>query len=616
MTDPACGPNGFRKEKPADRISGFKKGAKVTVKLEAPHEIGGYSVWAPGGVEAKKKNDQVLYISFTYNGKNIQGQVTGTDISNGRFKVSVIKNSAPKAKKKTTKSTKAASAKKKSASKKSTSGKKTPAAKETLIQTSETIITSETKDGKVLAAAIDESAETTPAETEDASDVALAHDDSGKSQRSFAWLWIVFLSVIALLVILRIKKLRDEGKYGKDLVLDFFPVVGDLVYAYSGSGKKYAPIASDAQHGYNYNPAAGKKEIKQIEEEEEKAERMDELMTHAPIKRPKEFSVNHAAIFAPLAAQTEQETGSEAEDSSETSLPQSDNKKTDSPFKPAEGLTRPEALDPNKVFKTEVSHTTDEIMTSAFKPAAGSHTTEKIVTSAFKPAAGSRPADKIVTSAVKPTSKFTPQRGGASATHSADSEAIKWARERAEAAREQQAMRAAMRTGKTSAEARGETKPGQSNQVSRPSAFGTARPAPAATATDKKFNPMVAPVRTKSAPTNSNQLGNMLSGKSNNGAARTPVWASRGTAGINPFKHSDEAEADVAEETNVATSSYGTAVRSDAILEENVHVRDTRYKPAKGSILEGQRPAISDPAANVAPTATQPVFGFKPINPQ
>ena len=52
-------------------LSGFKKGAKVTVKLEAPHEIGGYSVWAPSGVEAKKKTDQVLYISFTYNGKNI-----------------------------------------------------------------------------------------------------------------------------------------------------------------------------------------------------------------------------------------------------------------------------------------------------------------------------------------------------------------------------------------------------------------------------------------------------------------------------------------------------------------------------------------------------------------
>ena len=106
----------------------------------------------------------------------------------------------------------------------------------------------------------------------------------------------------------------------------------------------------------------------------------------------------------------------------------------------------------------------------------------------------------------------------------------------------------------------------------------------------------------------------MLAGKSN-GAARTPVWASRGTAAINPFKQEGETEAAEPEEENKAMSSYGTAVSSSAIMQGDQHVTDTRYKAAKGRTLEGQRPAIADPSAHVAPTATQPVFGFKPIDP-
>ena len=286
---------------------------------------------------------------------------------------------------------------------------------------------------------------------------------------------------------------------------------------------------------------------------------------------------------------------------------------TAAPFKPAEGITRARSVDPNEVFKTEVSHTTDEIMTSAFKPSLGSHTTDKIVTSAFKPVAGSHASDKIVSSAVKPTSKFTPQRS-ASTSVQQDSDAVRQARERAEAAREQQAMRAAMRTGRTVAEVKGEAKPAATGPVSRPSAFGTNRPAANASAAKSTFNPVAAPVRTKTGSTNSNQLGSMLAGKSN-GAARTPVWASRGAA-INPFKQAGETEAaEPAEEENKAMSSYGTAVSSSAIMQGDQHVTDTRYKAAKGRTLEGQRPAIADPSAHVAPTATQPVFGFKPIDP-
>ena len=78
------------------KLNKFDEGAKVTLKLSAPHEIAEYNIWAPNGVSAEKKSDQVLYISFTYHGKNVQGQVTGTDITNGSFKASIVSYSAPK----------------------------------------------------------------------------------------------------------------------------------------------------------------------------------------------------------------------------------------------------------------------------------------------------------------------------------------------------------------------------------------------------------------------------------------------------------------------------------------------------------------------------------------
>lgn len=636
-------------------LSGVKKGAKVTIRLDAPHEIGGYSISSPKGasVSRVKGTEQAILISFTYRGKAVKGQVTGTNVAEGTFKAKIAKILAPKTKKKAAKATKATEEKKKSATKKS------PASKKMLTQSSETTVISETTENKVLLAAPDTVEETIPSEPEDSSNAVLAHDNPVKNQRSFAWLWVVLLAIIAGLSFLRVRKLRNDGKRGKDLLLDFIPGVGDLVYAYSGSSKKYAPIASDAQHGYSYNPAVGKKEIKQIDEEAAKEEQspFKPAEAHEPIKRPKEFSVNHAAAVA--AKNSSDETSSAAASAApvlSAGIAPKSERKAASPFKKLDGATRPDAVDPNAVFKTEVSHTTDDIMTSAFKPASSSHTTEKIVTSAFKPAGGSHSSEKIVTSAVKQTSKFTPQGGTAArkTVNSADSESIRLARERAEAAREQQAMRAAMRTGKTVAEIKGEAKPVQTGPVNRPSAFGTNRPAENASNAKPEFNPTVVPARTKAATSNSNQLGSMLSGRSNNAAARTPVWATP-SASINPFQQSSDAKEEVKdqapdttvqeeapvqisyadqavshksaffsraaskegrEDTVYSTSSYGSILPPTAALAEDKHVKDTRYKQSKGSLLEGQKPAIANPDQHVAPTATQPVFGFKPVDPQ
>lgn len=636
---------------------------------------------------------------------------------------------------------KTSSNKKTSSDKKIAAPKNNSSKKKTVKHSSATKATTETTDNKIMLAAVGKGEGTTtnpsdPTEEDGPSNAALSHNNLEKNLRSFKWLWFVLLLTAAGLSYLRIRKLKNDGKQGKDLLLDFIPGVGDLVYAYAGSSKKYAPIASDAQHGYSYNPAIGKKEIKQIDEEAEKAEKsvFKPATAHAPIKRPKELSVNRAAfvaeqkeinaapsaaasafasglaaastnekpaapfaaasVFAPAPAVTEEKedpadtvaasveekkepaasfastpvfapasaaaSADEDEDKPAQSVTaaafmaglaaKTENNKNDSPFKQLDGISRPKGIDPNAVFKTEVSHTTDDIMTSAFKPTEGSHTTDKIVTSAFKPIGTSHTSEKIVTSAVKQSSKFTPQRGPSApkTVKTADSESIRLARERAEAAREQQAMRAAMRTGKSVAEVKGEAKPAQRGPVSRPSAFGTNRPA--ATATNKpEFNPMVVPQRTKSAPTNSNQLGNMLKGRAYGQAATTPVWASPASS-INPFGNSGAAKEDAStaagnnasaqtsiadqaesakpayfsrgndqegrrDDTVYSANSFGVRANPGAVLAEDKHVRDTRYKQAKGSLLEGQKSAIANPDQYSAPTATQPVFGFKPIDP-
>ena len=162
------------------------------------------------------------------------------------------------------------------------------------------------------------------------------------------------------------------------------------------------------------------------------------------------------------------------------------------------------------------------------------------------------------------------------------------------------------------------------------------------------------------ASSNSNQLGTMLAGKKNS-SGRAPVWAAPGTAGINPFKQSAEAQEEAqkeaereaaeqaskeeapvrqsyadqakshksaffsraasnkeaqSEEPEYSAGAYGSIVRPSAQAENEQHARDTHYKPAMGQQLEGQRPAIMDPSTQAAPTAVKPVLGFKPIAPQ
>ena len=165
--------------------------------------------------------------------------------------------------------------------------------------------------------------------------------------------------------------------------------------------------------------------------------------------------------------------------------------------------------------------------------------------------------------------------------------------------------------------------------------------------------PVISPARAK-ASSNSNQLGNLLSGKANNGG-RAPVWADPNTAGISPFKQTAQAEpvAEAAREAEPkeaveaeapktsyadqakthksaffsraaankespigsASNAYGGIVRPTGVMSEGERKQQIQ-NAAMGTVLEGQKPAILDPSSHAAPTAVEPVSGFKPIEPK
>jgi len=714
-------------------VSGYANGKTVKLKLTFPHEAS-IDIWDK--FHYKKSNvrddDQSCYITFTSNGgtQTIEGAASGMDICKGTTTVkresgvtatpkpattkpttkkpsaTTPKATTSKATTKQTSATKKKTTSKKKSVKKSSSDKKTPkkrVVKKSIKKIAATSNASETTaENKPLVPVVVGGDNTIPSNTDPTEgdinpvSASLNHNNMEKSKKSFAWLWFVLLLIVAGLSYLRVRSLKNQGKQGKDLVLDFIPGVGDLVYAFAGSSTKYEPIASDTQHGYMRNTAASKKELKMLEEQEKRAEQA----ASKPVtmhKRPKELSVNHAAVTAapasePATASAGKTVAAAAVAAGGITSQNDEAKRPASPFKPMEGAVP--VAKPASPFKPATQQNNNgQIMTSAFKPSTGAHNpSDKIVSSAFKPSAGAHnPSDKIVSSALKQTQKFTPQKGPAQVTHS-DNDAVKLARERAEAAREQQAMREAMKAQKTApaapaAAAKAEAKPHA--PIKRPSAFSvnraaaiaagtveatkpanTASAAPAVQKTSgaslgvgasaaaaSKSGPVISPARAK-ASSNSNQLGNLLNGRANN-SGRAPVWASPNTAVISPFKQSaealEEAKAEEAREAerraameaeapktsyadqakthksaffsrnsaakdsqssaDSAANAYGGIVRPTGVMSEGERKQQIQ-NAAMGSVLEGQKPAILDPDAHKAPTAVEPVFGFKPIDPE
>ena len=146
------------------------------------------------------------------------------------------------------------------------------------------------------------------------------------------------------------------------------------------------------------NTAAAKKELKMMEEQEKLAEQKVAKKA-APVmhKRPKELSVNHAAVSSAPSAQaagsapavnaapapTVPAAATAAVAGVITSRDNDENRPA-SPFKPVEGAT-PVAKPASPFRPATQQNNKGAIMTSAFKPSAGAH----------------NPSDKIVSSCIQ-----------------------------------------------------------------------------------------------------------------------------------------------------------------------------------------------------------------------
>lgn len=430
-----------------------------------------------------------------------------------------------------------------------------------------------------------------------------------------SWLWLIILILICGAGYFRYRQLRSKDMRGSQLVINFIPGVAGLCYTIKNIGPSNHTIASDASATQNFNTASAMKELRQMKEANEKEELAGRAaastvkpQTHAPIKRPKELSVNHAAAAA--------------------------------------------------VKSAPASTPVPAAATVAATVARATETTQ---------AAGKETAGSAVT---RPSVARPASAGTAAQPSAANSAAAQAARERADAAREQQAMRKAMQDAaraqkeKTEAESKSQ-EIRQHAPIKRPKELSVNRNAnPVNSSTQGTAPAMTQPVNnnqlysgvSSGAPrtmSNAAQLTGAMSGSSATVSGRAPVWSAPGR-NVNPFKStvsepvqaSAEAAAPEAKsfrekeehhsiadqkthksaffgkvsqtKTSAATedveSVYGGIVRPSAVVDDSRLSEVKPTAPAMGAALEGRRPAILSDKNECAPTASVPPAGFKNPN--
>ena len=141
--------------------------------------------------------------------------------------------------------------------------------------------------------------------------------EKAKKQLMTASFWIVLVVLLAGASYARYRYLKKKGYKGSEIAINFIPGTSDLIYAIGyhfnlpGKGKDAAPAEASASHA-SFNTASAMKELKKMEttvaatKTVQTAPRAKSSATSVPHKRPKELSVNHAAAVA--AAKTAQDT--------------------------------------------------------------------------------------------------------------------------------------------------------------------------------------------------------------------------------------------------------------------------------------------------------------------
>ncbi len=470
-------------------------------------------------------------------------------------------------------------------------------------------------------------------------DQASPNTPNGKA--SAKWLWFIFPVLLAGAAYFRFRNLKNKGMDGKDIALNFIPGTSGIVYAIGNIIPSKQTVSADASSTQKFNQATAMKELRQMEEANAREDAKMHTTQHAPIKRPKELSVNRAqaAVTAPAvkaaptqhapikrpkelsvnrAAQASSVAATTAAVKTRPAAQAAAKTNSDNPAVIAARQRAEAAKAQIEMRKQEEARKNNEKKLEEIRQRPPIKRPKNLSVNAAQIKAQQAPAAK------EPVMGIGTAASVKAARELADMKAKEVAKARQEAERAQQEMI------KAAIEAR--------EAEERMQTIGAVEK----TANDSVYMPR----EHKKTGSDNNQLGSLMNGKVQNSASRAPVWAAPGMAGINPFKSNvseepaieekkNEPKASVPEqpqqhasiadqttkrsaffdrakaraEANAAVASaYGGIVRPSAAADDE---RDTNKAPAMGAALEGQRPAIMNNGTDPAPTATRPLAGFK-----
>ncbi len=461
--------------------------------------------------------------------------------------------------------------------------------------------------------------------------------EKAKKQLMTASFWIVLVVLLAGASYARYRYLKKKGYKGSEIAINFIPGTSDLIYAIGyhfnlpGKGKDAAPAEASASHA-SFNTASAMKELKKMEttvaatKTVQTAPRAKSSATSVPHKRPKELSVNHAAAVA--AAKT-------AQDAPKT--------KTSTPSTPSVPHKRPKELSVNHAAAVAAAKTAQDT-----------------------------PKTNTARPSVTATSGSSLGNEAARAARERAEAAKEQLRMRVEARRSK-----IEEVKREDLQQRPPIKRPASLSVNHAAAAAAATAKENTTRSDADVEPTNSPFKPldrsaereiystpglrprKSAEDHqrmaagANQLGKGISAQrpeapySKDG--RAPMWAAPGTGRINPFKPSATAESASAPEAETQSSSAAQPANTAehaSIADQTTHRsaffdraekaraftpakegRDSRvgdmtrpsgkgkapHAPTVGMSLEGKDSSILN--NGTAPTATEPLPGFKPIDP-
>lgn len=453
--------------------------------------------------------------------------------------------------------------------------------------------------------------------------------EKAKKQLMTASFWIVLVVLLAGASYARYKYLKKKGYKGSEIAINFIPGTSDLIYAIGyhfnlpGKSKEVVPAESSDSHA-SFNTASAMKELKKMESTDVKVSTAK--TPSVPHKRPKELSVNHAAAVA--AAKT-------AQDAPKT--------KTSTPSTPSVPHKRPKELSVNHAAAVAAAKTAQDT-----------------------------PKTNTARPSVTATSGSSLGNEAARAARERAEAAKEQLRMRAEARRSK-----IEEVKKEELQQRPPIKRPASLSVNHAAAAAAATAKENTTRSDADVEPTNSPFKPldrsaereiystpglrprKSAEDHqrmaagANQLGKGIGAQrpeapySKNG--RAPMWAAPGTGRINPFKPSATAESASAPKAETQSSSAAQPANTAehaSIADQTTHRsaffdraekaraftpakegRDSRvgdmtrpsgkgkapHAPTVGMSLEGKDSSILN--NGTAPTATEPLPGFKPIDP-